>query len=113
MPRKSEAKPNPSPANGAASPELDPYRPLVSADGVLDEEYLEERLERARLAGLRMGDAWHNDPPLEDLPPLTDEELAKIDESSRLLKEMMANKPLLPDGHSVKVIREIRDEFGA
>ena len=110
MPRKSEAKPNPSAANGAASPEPDPYRPLMSADGVLDEEYLEERLERARLAGLRMGDAWCDDPPLEDLPPLTDEELAKIDESSRLLEKMLANKPLFPNGHSVKVIREIRGD---
>ena len=114
MPRKSEAKPNPSPANGAASPELDPYRPLMSADGVLDEEYLEERLERAHRAATRL-QIETGIPPLPPdppLPPLTEEEEAVIAETRRRLDEMLAKQPLFPSGYGVKVIREMRGEPG-
>ena len=91
------------PAAGPVSPERDPYRALSQDGKTIDWDYLEERLERARLAGLRMGN-----PPFE-LEPLTDAELAEIAETTRLYRAL---PPTPAEKSSVELIREMRGAPG-
>ena len=92
------------PVAGPVSPERDPYRALSQDGKTIDWDYLEERLERARLAGLRMGN-----PPFDLLEPLTDAELAEIAESKRRLRAL---PPTKAEKSSVELIREMRGEPG-
>ena len=72
-------------------------------DARLNWAYLEECMERARLAGLRMGN-----PPFK-MKPLSKKQLAKIAESSRRLRTLPRRKY---DRTSLELIREMRGPPG-
>ena len=84
-----------APDNGAAA---------KSDDARLNWAYLDECMERAWQAGLRMGN-----PPEDDWEPPSKEQLAKIAESSRRLRTLPRRKY---DQTSLELIREMRGPPG-
>ena len=77
-------------------------RRVMSLDGkTIDWEHVEKLGEEARRAAIRLGV-----PPPEPLPPLTEEELARAEESARLVRAIPRRKFKQT---SEEMIREMRD----